>query len=183
MIYVWLLAGISGTQGHHWQEQRRYTLHMLRNFGLGTSNVEDIVKLEVKNLLGELCINLNKPLDPRTLFSKATSNVISAIAFGERLAYDDDVFTRFVDIVGQVLSQLGGVSLLHVYPWLRHLPGDWVGYKKLMENLEQLNKHHKHIIDDHRRRIASGEKPTDLIGSYLLELQKRREEPESTFSG
>ena len=37
------IAGVLTTEGDLWRNQRRFTLHVLRNFGMGRTIIEDIV--------------------------------------------------------------------------------------------------------------------------------------------
>ena len=136
-------------------------------------------------LVSELKAKTNTPINPREYFAKAVSNVVTLLAFGERRSYDDPLFNKFMKIVAEVVVQIGGPRALNLYPSLRFIPGirRLIGYDRLQNNLEYLNSHYRQWIDDHKQKMASGQQPTDLIGSYLVELEKKREEPDSTFSG
>ena len=86
-IYVKLLfarTGLVMQNGAHWKSLKRFTLKGLRNFGLGTTSLEEKIKHEVEIVLSELDTKKEVAFDPKILFDKAVSNIICSIIFGQR---------------------------------------------------------------------------------------------------
>ena len=87
IIYVKLLfarTGLVMQNGAHWKSLKRFTLKGLRNFGLGTTSLEEKIKHEVEIVLSEFDTKKEVAFDPKILFDKAVSNIICSIIFGQR---------------------------------------------------------------------------------------------------
>ena len=70
--------------GAHWKSLKRFTLKGLRNFGLGTSSLEQKIGEEVDVVLEKFDTKQGVPFYPKVQFGKAVSNIICSIIFGER---------------------------------------------------------------------------------------------------
>ena len=70
--------------GAHWKSLKRFTLKALKNFGLGTSSLEEKIGEEVDVVLAEFDTKQGVPFCPNVQFSKAVPNIICSIIFGER---------------------------------------------------------------------------------------------------
>lgn len=49
------------TNGHHWQKIRRFTLHHLRDLGMGKSKLLSVIHYEVSELVKEIKREAGKP--------------------------------------------------------------------------------------------------------------------------
>ncbi|XP_053577678.1 cytochrome P450 2G1 isoform X2 [Bombina bombina] len=90
--------GLITSEGDRWRQLRRFSLSTLRNFGLGKRSIEERIQEECQFLIEELKTYKEKPFDPAIIISKAVSNVISSVVFGQRFEYDDTRFHRMLDI-------------------------------------------------------------------------------------
>ena len=63
---------------------RKFAISSMRDFGVGRKSLEVRIQDEAGHLAAEIG-NLNEePFDPERMLTKAVSNVISSIVFGER---------------------------------------------------------------------------------------------------
>ncbi|XP_042300168.1 cytochrome P450 2B1-like, partial [Sceloporus undulatus] len=84
------------SNGECWLQLRRFSLMTLRNFGMGKKSIEEWIQEETEHLMKELRATKGRPINPATLFSCATGNVISHILLGERFDYQDKDFVRIL---------------------------------------------------------------------------------------
>lgn len=57
-----LSTGIVGTSGQTWQEQQRFMLYHLRNFGVGKSSYEPVIVEEIAELMDHLAKEEGRPV-------------------------------------------------------------------------------------------------------------------------
>ncbi len=99
--------GVVFSSGRTWQEQRRFSLHALRDLGFGKSGTEELAVEEV----GELCAFLestkSRPIDIRNKFNIAILNSLWRITTSERLKYDDPKLTNLLLLVDRFLQEGG----------------------------------------------------------------------------
>ena len=81
--------GIVFTEGRKWQEQRRFALRRLRDFGFGTRSMEAIVQDEIQELIERLKQDVGKPISMQNRFNGAVINALWTIVAGERFRQDD----------------------------------------------------------------------------------------------
>jgi hypothetical protein len=74
---------------HQWEEQRAFTLHLLRGFGFGKRFMESTIADEVKRFVSVVAKERGSPVCIYGLINKAAANVIWSIVFGKRFEYDD----------------------------------------------------------------------------------------------
>ena len=93
-------AGIIYSTGEHWRVHRRFSLTVLRSFGVGKRSFEDQIATESQCMMNEIQSFRGKPFDPTHLFCNAVSNVICSVVFAKRFEYGDAEFARYVVFVG-----------------------------------------------------------------------------------
>ena len=81
--------GVLVSNGPTWVEQRRYSLHKLRDLGFGKVGMEVLIAEEVSELLKHLESFGENPVDVRNEFNIAILNALWTLLTGERLGYTD----------------------------------------------------------------------------------------------
>jgi hypothetical protein len=69
------------------------------------------------------------------------------------------------------------IMLLEMYPWMRHFePPFNIGFKKLNENNDFLNKFIFEEIAKHKVTFNENEPPRDYTDAYMIEMRKRQKD-------
>ncbi|XP_062987869.1 cytochrome P450 2K1-like [Elgaria multicarinata webbii] len=167
--------GILFSNGYEWKQQRRFSLMLLRNLGLGKSILEDRIRQEAGSLVQAFMQEKGKPVDPYSPILLSVNNVISAMLLGHCFSEDDDAFHRLIK--GSKATEAFTGSL-----W----PRVYEAFPRLMKFLQPvMNKSLEPFIHMHdirslvkeeiecHKRSGSPEAPRDFIDSYLAELKKQ----------
>ncbi|KAK2885269.1 hypothetical protein Q8A67_016106 [Cirrhinus molitorella] len=181
-LLMWVTEGygiVMATYGHSWRQQRRFTLHSLRNFGLGKKSVEERVTEESRYLVSEMLKSEGKPFDPQHAIQNAVSNIICSIVFGDRFDYDDKRFAYLLEIVRENIIQSGAFigQVFNLLPIMKHFPGP---HQKIYQNAEELKAFIRDVVKTHRESLDP-DSPRDFIDAYLLEMEKQKSNEDSTF--
>ncbi|XP_042316381.1 cytochrome P450 2J2-like [Sceloporus undulatus] len=181
LIKAFNRKGIGFTNGHSWKEQRRFGIVTMRNLGLGKKGMEHQIEEEAHRLVEAFSQAKGQPLDPSLLISNAISTLISVVSFGYRFSQEDEMFQKLLEGI-DVLARFG-VSFSHVvynfFPWLmKYLPGP---HKKALSCMEIALSFAKQEIKKHKERQDLQE-PQDFIDFYLLQMEKSKGDPNSTFN-
>jgi cytochrome P450 len=166
-------GGVIFSNGEIWKEQRTVTLAILRAFGMGRNLLAQKIEEEVVNYVGYLRNLEGEPTDLLVKTSISTSNVICSILIGHRFEYDD---TEFQDLVHQLNSQATdqqNVSLINLFFWLRHIPGDLFKAKQLTGSVQAMLKMLKKFIDAKKTNVEDTNEVCDLIDAYIIERNKK----------
>ncbi|XP_055519319.1 cytochrome P450 2D6-like [Leucoraja erinacea] len=160
--------------GRSWKQQRRFTLTILRSFGLGTIAFEEKILEEAKYLIDTLKASLEgQAVDPRPVITSAVSNVTCMVIFGRRFHYEDKTFIHLVGLYDEMLRLQSGfwMRICSVFPIILYLPGP---QRRIFENQAAILTILRGFIEQHRETL-SGETIRDFIDAYLLEMEKERD--------
>ncbi len=177
-----MLSGIFTTIGRLWSEQRKFIHGRLREFGVGSSQIEEKIQEELSCLVEAISQFESKPFDPNELFKVSVSNIICSILFGERFDYESPAFKKYMVDLNENLDLITAAGPLMIFPILRHLPGDPFKYKKLLENISHISSFFDDQIRAHKERKTPNNKE-DFIDAYLEQIEKEKNNPDTTFSG
>ncbi|XP_066489192.1 cytochrome P450 2D14-like [Tiliqua scincoides] len=185
-VYKWLGCGennqglIMAKYSHEWKEQRRFTLSILRDFGMGKTSLEHLVIEEVGHLCSAFSSEEGHPFDPQRYINNAVSNVICSLTFGNRFDYKDEKFEKLLLLLGDGLKEEAGFlpQFLHEVPFLLYIPGivekAFQHQKALYAYIHELVKMHKETLDPSCRR--------DITDAFLEEMEKRKDDVNSSFN-
>ncbi|XP_066532437.1 cytochrome P450 2J2-like isoform X2 [Hoplias malabaricus] len=173
-------TGLIISNGYLWKMQRKFANSHLRNFNKGLRGLELIIQ-EESVYLCDAFKEEQGPFDPQLLLSSAVSNIISSLVFGHRFEYHDKQFQNILQLDSEAifLSGLTRTQLYNVFPRLfNFVPGPhqkmFANYSKVLEFLnDEINKH-KEDLDSSN--------PRDYIDAYLVEMEKRKSDPEAGFN-
>ncbi|XP_059087176.1 cytochrome P450 2C15-like [Tigriopus californicus] len=84
------IPGIAFSNGMNWVEQRRFTLHSLRDHGFGKTPMEEIIDGQVERLCQDLEKDNQMYQDVSTKFNIAIISALWKITTGQELAFDDE---------------------------------------------------------------------------------------------
>ncbi|KAF5272510.1 hypothetical protein FQA39_LY18788 [Lamprigera yunnana] len=140
--------GIVFSDGELWQKQRKFSLHHLKNFGLGKREMELNVAEESKELIADF--------DEKSGQSDFHAQRIRCER--DERSLDDD--GRLLDISGGLLNQM---------PLVRFIAPNACGYTKVVSVLSRLWHFLEETIAEHRKTVCSSHS-RDLIDAFLQKM-------------
>ncbi|EGT52403.1 hypothetical protein CAEBREN_31240 [Caenorhabditis brenneri] len=172
--------GIIESHGDRWIQQRRFALHILRDFGLGKNLMEEKVLNEVTAMI-ETIKKSPGDVDMQNVFDASVGSVINNLLFGYR--YDESNMAEFLELKDRMnkhfkmaAEPIGG--LVGMYPWLGYFPilkgfkevvmKNWVG---LMEMFRKQAEEKLATID------YDSDEYSDYVEAFLKERKKHENEP------
>ncbi|XP_028818816.1 cytochrome P450 2G1-like [Denticeps clupeoides] len=172
--------GIVISNGERWRQMRRFTLTTLRDFGMGRKKMESWIQEESKHLVDLLRENKSAPFDPSFFLSRAVSNVICALVFGQRFSYKDAQLLSLLQTINGSVTFLSSPSgqLYNLFPRLmNHLPGY---HKRIFNELEKLHDFCMKKIMEHQETLNPDD-PRDYIDCFLMRLNEEKNLPSTEF--
>ncbi|XP_062996488.1 cytochrome P450 2G1-like [Elgaria multicarinata webbii] len=118
--------GVVFAHGDRWRLLRRFSLSTLRNFGMGKRSIEERIQEEARCLVEELHGTEGKPFDPTFIVSRAVSNIICSIVFGNRFEYNDKKFLRLNKLITERVrvTSTPQAALYNIFPEIMEkIPG------------------------------------------------------------
>ncbi|XP_069854972.1 LOW QUALITY PROTEIN: cytochrome P450 2G1-like [Dipodomys merriami] len=98
--------GLVMANGERWKVLRRFSLTVLRNFGMGKRSIEERIQEEAGYLLEEFRKTKGTPIDPTFFLSCTVSNVISSVVFGNRFDYEDKQFLSLLGMINETFIEM-----------------------------------------------------------------------------
>nr|WAQ80658.1 methyl farnesoate epoxidase/farnesoate epoxidase [Tigriopus japonicus] len=164
------LAGIGFSNGINWTEQRRFTLHKLRDFGFGKANLERVVEDQAEMLcqrLKELTAN-GEPVSTTYVFQISTINALWTVLTGETIPLDDPKIVKLNTLMDQfeetAASPIGFMA--QAIPMAAKLANKLglVDISKIFNTMEDVCIS---AIESHKADFELGDIPRDFIDAYL----------------
>ncbi|EGT54930.1 hypothetical protein CAEBREN_30586 [Caenorhabditis brenneri] len=177
--------GILESYGPRWVQARRFTLHILRDFGLGKNLMEQKVIGEVEKML-EILEKIGKSgVDMQNIFDASVGSIINSLLFGYR--FDETNMHQFLELKARLNQhfKLGAEpigTLTGMYPWLGRLPV-LSNYKKATtDNWAALMKFFRQQVEEKLAIIDyDSEGNADYVDAFLKERKKN--EDKEDFGG
>ncbi|GMS95167.1 hypothetical protein PENTCL1PPCAC_17342, partial [Pristionchus entomophagus] len=167
------------SDGDLWREQRRISLRIMREHGLGKNLMEAQVNRSIDEMVDQLKATNDgvNPFDMNTPLQLCVGNIINETLFGYHFKYTDmSKFQFFLNCVNKHLQNLKDnfwVMIIQAWPWAKHLP--IIGQKGYKDSIENISKYQV-FIEEEVNKIAktydTDLEPTNFIQSYLVEMKK-----------
>ena len=182
VLNIFLILGIINVSGKLWQDQRRFALQTLKNFGMGRSILEEKIHGEVKWLIRELKKCHNSIIDPKLAISTSIANIISSLCFGGQFKHNDQGFKDILEKLNETFYLAGVSAVLHFIPSLELLPGDLFCIKKVIANKEYMFQFVKEVVEQHIENYDE-HRISDFTSAYIKEMKSQASNTSTTFTG
>lgn len=168
----------------------------------------------METLLQDVASQRAGPVELGSFLSSAVSNVICSLLMSVRFRYDDPRFLRFTSLIDDGFRLFTVTAMAGFIPILKLLPGFSYAFNKIREvnpqsilswssfdknsiefqsncfieielqNLQEISGFYQEIVDYHKSSFDPNN-IRDVIDSYILEIQKAKEEgrSEQLFDG
>uniref|UniRef100_A0A0N5C1Q8 Cytochrome P450 n=1 Tax=Strongyloides papillosus TaxID=174720 RepID=A0A0N5C1Q8_STREA len=169
--------GVLQIHGDKWREQRRFSLHVLRDFGVGRTEIERRVMFEVEKMIEVLEIDSgSNALDLHSYFAACVGNIIITILFGKRYDHDDPSFIELRDLLEkqtQIVVQpiMGLYCISPLSTKIPFLNSKWI---EIMTIKKKLFNFIDEQINEHISNFDPSSEPTDFTYAYLKEMHERK---------
>ncbi|VDM40582.1 unnamed protein product [Toxocara canis] len=171
-------GGVIFSQGENWVEQRRTSLRILRDLGMGKRIMEERVMKSVYELLNQLENEPDKDhVDFRWPLQLCVANVITEILFGYHHDYSDcSKLKHFVEIVRCVIEYQASRKLIYLtqqFWFIAKIPIiNRFGLRKMDNEAAKVKKYIRQEVDKHSKQFDSNSEPQTFIHAYLREMTK-----------
>lgn len=172
--------GLFFSDGPFWIEQRRFTLHHLRDLGFGRNIMVASIFEEIEDVIKEL--RQREEFQVSGFFGPSTVNVIWALVSGARYSRDDDRLRALLHILTRLFrtgSQIGGI--VNAVPALQKIAPQISGYRENLEHITNLKAFLKKVVREHDETFKENDL-RDFIDVYLKEMKYQSGNENSTFS-
>ncbi|PAA56936.1 hypothetical protein BOX15_Mlig004420g1 [Macrostomum lignano] len=167
--------GLLFSEGPLWQDQRRFALRVLRDFGLGRSLSEQQIQTEAQELARHLSDYNGQETDVKSHITKAVVNVIAGLVFAERSGYEDPKLEEFLEHT-KALTQAGLDTVLMVF--FPQLP---ISLTSLSPSSNRILQSERWVMDycwdkiqDISRNYDKSSEPICFVEAYLREQRMRQ---------
>ncbi|XP_069682422.1 probable cytochrome P450 304a1 [Periplaneta americana] len=182
--------GIIFTDGLFWEQQRRFSLRHMRDYGFGRRfpQLEAIGQEEIQDMLDLLNgqredkeISKNGHVRLPDLFYNVFFNPIWFIITGQRFPVKDHAKLRY--FTRQALRHQRSIDVtgnaLVLSPWLKHIAPNYFGYTDLMESTGNMLRYIKDAVKEHMATYSE-DFIRDFTDKFLMEMKKYEHVDEPT---
>ncbi|KAI1702518.1 cytochrome p450 domain-containing protein [Ditylenchus destructor] len=172
-------GGVVFTDGDLWKEQRRFALHVLRDFGLGKNLMQEMVVTELETLCAKIDKDIENGIKEHDIASHVEigiGSIINMLLFGYRFYGEREFeFRKIRNYVTDFFHEYGQMSAIMVqnYPYLRKLPFFDKRYNKMIDVSKGFCQFFGGQLEEHKQDFDEDEPATDLVGAFLKEKARR----------
>ena len=158
-----------------WQEQRRFALRALRDFGFGKKGIDGIIQEEAELLIQMLLEDSSASPERGTILISGQKlnvpvvNVLWQIVASKRFDPHAQETREMLDIVFMRFTR--GLTMLHkislLFPFLRR----YFPESKADKGIRKMKSFMKKLIEDHQADYDEDAPARDFIDVYLAEIK------------
>ncbi|XP_071803788.1 cytochrome P450 2J5-like [Asterias amurensis] len=167
-------VGIASASGKVWKEQRKLSLNVFKNFGVGKSSFEDQIAREAEQLVYEMVNFKQKSFNPTKLFSTSVSTIIASVIFGKRYDYDDPEFQKILAGIGRNMELIGAGAAMQFLPVTKYL-GFLPSMREMQSNITTTVNFTKNIIKNHVKEFNPDDM-RDFMDMYINEMKEKEDQ-------
>lgn len=173
--------GLIVSNGNLWQEQRRFSLHVLRNLGVSRNLMEERIMEEFNLRFEEIDrLPFGSIVDPANLFDRLVGGVINRMLFSEQPDEEDE--KKFFELKKEVDKMTEKLSVIDIFAkkWMMDIPVLNIRLKNLTAPTHKVKAFIKKQIEARRRAIADGShvvdaEPQDYTDAFLMKMKEEAE--------
>ncbi|KAM9323976.1 cytochrome P450 2G1-like [Gastrophryne carolinensis] len=169
-------TGISFSNGEVWKDLRRFSITILRNFGMGKKSIEERIQEEASFLVAEINTFKQRPFNPTNLLVQAVSNVICSIVFGDRFEYDNQSFQQLLSQFEKTFRAVSSTwgQMADILPEImKYVPGP---HQRICSDLRKLETFVMERVKINQETLDPNS-PRDYTDCFLIKHQKEKNNP------
>lgn len=179
-------VGIGSSSGALWHNNRRFTLRQLRDLGMGKSRLVEVVQEQTLKLREALSINAGTPGRIPHQLMVTVINVIWQMVASTQFDAEDKKLQKFAKDMENFVLLSNRLAFKDFMPWLQNVMPEFlfkrlINYHGMADMKERFFRYFYEEIESHRATLDPNN-PRDFIDGYLLEMEAKKDDPESTCS-
>ncbi|KAF0306383.1 Cytochrome P450 2C28 [Amphibalanus amphitrite] len=169
--------GLVFSSGELWKQSRRFSLHHLRNFGMGRSTLETVIQDQVQELIDDvLAPNVGKPICIDHSLRVAVVNIIWRIVASKKIDRTDTAALQAMTSFDEFDSFKSLFIAVLMFPVLLRLPGWVTGMDRVRQRFrESVKTLMRPAIQEHEETVDLNGEPRDYIDCMLQERSRNPE--------
>ncbi|XP_068236051.1 cytochrome P450 2U1-like [Palaemon carinicauda] len=169
--------GIVDAEDQVWRDSRRFTLHILRDFGMGKSTVEAYVNRELHDFLEAIQKKVGQPYDIHYDVATSILNIVWHMFVGKRFEMGDKTLKWIVDSLELSLTMVEQGGFLNYTPILQFI-GTFFKPKafKVGLNVKHRLEYFTKLIEEHKQNLDNPDREHDFMYQFLIEQRKQKEQ-------
>ncbi|KAI6184975.1 (pine wood nematode) hypothetical protein [Aphelenchoides bicaudatus] len=180
--------GIFETTGPLWLEQRRFSLRVLRDFGLGKNKMQERILEEVETMLKHINSDIKMGIREHDLHMRtdiAAGSVINSVLLGFRFTTNGNEakFYKLKKLTSEAMEAFTDpITLIAITsPNLSKVPPFRGAFQRSLNIMEEIHSSLEAYIEQHEEQLRDQNddtEPRDFVDAYLLE-QRRLDKQEA----
>ncbi|GMR40705.1 hypothetical protein PMAYCL1PPCAC_10900, partial [Pristionchus mayeri] len=175
-------TGVTISDGEKWRTQRRFSVKMLRELGMGKNRMEAQINELIDELMQMLreTNDVTKPFDICKPLQQFAGNVTHEVLFGNHFKYSEAA--KFEFLLEQACTHLRNIQynvaalLIQAWPWTKSLPVIWrKGYKEPMDTMSKFNDFIEEEVEKIENSYDRNLEPTNFVEAYLSGMETNGE--------
>lgn len=166
--------GIAFSNNPIWQTNRRFSIHQLKDLGMGKSSLSLAVQTQASKLVEALKEDAGEPAPIPAALNTAVVNIIWQMVANKQFEKDDPRLLEFKRLIEEFGTSGSAMIIPDIFPWVRTILPNFLLRKFLRmdlfeEVLEKFLAYFDELIEEHREALDPDD-PKDLIDAYLIEM-------------
>lgn len=180
-----LRRGVLLTDEQFWQEQRRFIVRHLKEFGFARKGMSEIIENEAQHVYNDFRAmveagNGSAIVQMQGIFSVYILNTLWLMMAGIRYTRENNDLKYLQSLLHELFANIDMMgALFSHFPFIRFFAPRFSGYKQFVEIHDLMHKFIGAEVENHKKTFNYTDEPRDLMEVYLKILQSNKDIPES----